>query len=321
MQAASPTSSVIGTTTAVLPVSSIDHLVLYTSSNVLSNFFRGLTLGISLVTVLIALFLKPLFPLKTMLAAVIISSIQIFLPLWTSLYDVLGLQNCFLRVKVIYSFLFLSQITYNAFQADLTRQINAFYSKSFPGTIPIIFAILLTRVAVATFVVIESAYQEVNGICLSVLPPFITLIDKLSETFYSSVLAFLFIYPIARGYKDISVIRISQSISTAPTRVLSNGIGDRISEDMSWFKQIIVDRGFVLLLTMITELVNIICVYTTPNPSVTSLWNGLFACSNVVLMVVHMLGSVRRNSRRAASATVTKVTREATGSSFHSPHF
>ncbi|KAI8609307.1 hypothetical protein BC830DRAFT_1151232 [Chytriomyces sp. MP71] len=266
----------------------------YNSANTLSIFLKGMSVGIGVIPILLGLLLAPFFPSRTVAAALAIGIVTITVNSLSSSADISIWQDCNLRVKLLLSLLVVQTCVYAFFQANLTHLVCSMYPKIIPGTTSIIVCASSIRVGISISTVFLSDWKRApNQLCSSVLLPDISLADRLAEVLFSSTLSILFIYPILMGYREISSVR-----DDTPNFA---GSHNKIAADMHWFKQIMMDRGSILVLSCIVEAVYLACLFGTRDPSRVSLWNSAFSGDYAVLMSVHMLTTVRRKGVAALS--------------------
>ncbi|ORY53551.1 hypothetical protein BCR33DRAFT_710957 [Rhizoclosmatium globosum] len=203
-------------------------------------------------------------------------------------------QDCFFRVKFIYGTLLLGQTAYWLFQASLAYNVSSSYSKSIPGTPILIFLAFLVRVGVGIFVVSNYTWKvNANLVCSSMLNVQINLLDKVMEITYSLILSILFTYPILMGVKDINA-------SMTMTSSYHDKNDPRIA-GRKWLKRIIRDQGFILIISLLVEILYLVCVFTSSNPTLVSTWNALFTTSYVFLMMIHMIITVARRAKESSA--------------------
>ncbi|KAJ3067098.1 hypothetical protein HDU99_003625 [Rhizoclosmatium hyalinum] len=216
--------------------------------------------------------------------------------------DYLAPQDCFLRVKFIYGTLLLGQTAYWLFQAFLAYNVSTSYSKSIPGTPILICLAFLVRVGVGIFVVANYTWKvNANLVCSSMLNVQINLLDKVMEILYSLILSILFTYPILMGVNDISASITMTSSSHASDHRDTMMKNDPRIAGRKWLKRIIRDQGFILIVSLLVEILYLVCVFTSSNPTLVSTWNALFTTSYVFLMMIHMIITVARRAKESSA--------------------
>ncbi|TPX63179.1 hypothetical protein CcCBS67573_g08755 [Chytriomyces confervae] len=305
-----------GPTTGSLSLPTTDGIS-YTSSNVLTNALRGMNVGIAIVLFIIASSIHSLCPKRTTIASYFISIALFTQSLFSICYDLFVLENCYLRVKVIYGFILVNNFSYWVFQADLTYTVSMSHSKSIPGTIYIIVAALAARFAIGINTVYQYTWKvNPNHICSSILNANINLLDKLSDLVYCLLLAALFLYPVVLGYRDISQYapkkphesvrntytqRDSRREITEPAAPALDGI----TAGRNWLMRVMMDKGFILVITCGAEILYLSCVFSGLNPTFVSVWNAVFASTNAVLMSIHLLTTAMRKNAYVAGTNRT----------------
>ncbi|KAI8620359.1 hypothetical protein BC830DRAFT_1164633 [Chytriomyces sp. MP71] len=293
---ASATSNGTATTAGAEP-----EALNYNLSNVLTNFFRGLQMGVAILLFILALFVRRLFAKSAIAITILIALITIAMELVSISYDILLMQDCYFRVKLIYSSFCVVTIAYSLFLGDLTYRVSQSYSKTIPGTFYIIVFVLCIRVASAIFIVYSFTWKRgLNLVCSSVLNPQINLVDKFVELCFSLILSTLFLYPVVLGYRDIT--RYSSNTEGASAR-------GAVDAGRSWLLQVIRDQGFLSVVTCLVQIVYVLCVFTGGDPSLVSLWNGIFAGEYLFFLSIHLITTVMRKvgeAHRMPHATVVK---------------
>ncbi|KAI8609310.1 hypothetical protein BC830DRAFT_1085582 [Chytriomyces sp. MP71] len=300
---ARPSTSIALKATAAAAMETGTQIYGYNASNVLTNFFRGLQMGIAALLLLLILFVHHLFPKLTIATALIIALVTLATEPLGLLYDTLLLPDCYFRVKIVYAALYLEIIMYSIFLGDLTYKVSQSYSKIIPGTFYIILFALCGRTASSFFVVFSYTWKRgANQICSSVLNPQINLIDKLVELCFSLIMSVLFLYPVILGYRDISE-HTCNSVSNGAAEVGRN-----------WLRQIIRDQGFLSVVTCVVQVVYVVCIFTGGDPSLVSLWNSIFTGDYVIFMAIHLIATVVRKVG-APQVGLRKVLKDSSASS------
>ncbi|KAI8620360.1 hypothetical protein BC830DRAFT_1164634 [Chytriomyces sp. MP71] len=290
----SPTPT--GTTMVVAPTSEAYG---YNSSNLLKTLFGGLQMGFAALLFVLILFVHRLFPKPTIATALALSLLPIARNLLSFVYDLLLLPDCFLRVKIIYSIYCVEITAYSFFLSDLTYKVSQSYPTSIPRSLYIIIVTFCGRIASIVYVVFSFTWKRgTNQVCASVLNPAINLIDKLVELAFYLVLSVLFLYPIIRGYHDIS-----QYSSTSEFV----NVGRGVEAGRTWLGQVIRDQGFLNVVTFLVQVVYVLCVFTGADPSLVSVWNSFFSGQYVLFMSIHLIATVMRKSDRWWEFDVKKL--------------
>ncbi|KAI8613698.1 hypothetical protein BC830DRAFT_1130966 [Chytriomyces sp. MP71] len=316
-----------GTTSAVTilasPTSgSIAPGYAYSSSDVLTNFFRGVEMGFAVLLAMMTLFVYPLFPTRTVAHSLLISVLVMAAEVVYCVYDVFLLPDCHARVKTIFTLVSLSAISYAAFQAELTYKVTLAHSKSkaLPGSRYIIIIAFLLRVASSITVVVNFSWnRNLNKVCSSVLPSAINVMDKCVEIGYSLLLTLVFLYHLFRGHKGIHEhtplssgvapmtprTMAGTSFQRSPSYLTNHTRSERehmtttpavvtLVQGASFLKTIMVNQGFLLLVTLMVETIYLILAITSDNSTLVGLWNAIFGTDYMFFMALHLLSSVVR---------------------------
>ncbi|KAI8844319.1 hypothetical protein BJ741DRAFT_644842 [Chytriomyces cf. hyalinus JEL632] len=284
--------------------------VSFTTANIISNTFRGMNMGLAFMLIVITCLTRRGYPQLTVAASLALGVLLMTKAGYALLFDYLGLQGCLFRVKLIYSITLLYNFAYWLFQADLAHRANSSSSKTAPGHPYIIGTALAVRASVNVYVCYRYTWTlNPNRTCASVLDTFVNLADKLADFSYAFLLAGIFLYPLIMGYREIA--------NRAPTAQQENnrlvgrtqsGTGQRhagkqhrkmkggIKDRQIFLKQILVDKGFILVLTCLLETAHVLCIVTSLDPTVVSFWNAAFSSNYALFMTVHLLTTLRQRS-------------------------
>ncbi|KAJ3400999.1 hypothetical protein CcCBS67573_g04003 [Chytriomyces confervae] len=299
------TSTVIRSliTTAAIPTTTS-----FSAGNVQTNFFRGVSSGVSIMTILISVYFNRIFPRRITLIAFMMAAVVLTVQAICLFWDLFPPENCLFRTQIVYSLLFVQLFGYWLFQAELTYKVSQAYSQSVPFSIFIIVIAVLVRVGINLFLVATiSAARNDNQTCSTVVGVATNMTDKISEALFSLVLSILFIYPIAAGYKEIAIFanpqrtgRQNASSNPAPAHPAT----DKLNEGMAWLKRIMMDKGFILILSVFVETLYSLLVFTGMSPpTLVSFWNAVFTPQYLILLTVHMLSTACRKVKETGSAT------------------
>ncbi|KAI8614700.1 hypothetical protein BC830DRAFT_1169177 [Chytriomyces sp. MP71] len=319
------TSTVTRTSTATVGATSAATqaaTIIFTSGNIQTNMFRGVSIGVSLMALLMCSFFWRHFPPRTTVAAVIMALVVFTVQVICVYWDLFPPTDCQLRVKTIYGLIFFQMISYWSFQAELTYRVAQAYAKTVPYTPYIIAMAFVTRATVNVYLIsVVSWTRGANNLCSTMLAVGVNLGDRVMEAGYSLVLSVLFLVPIVAGYKEISAYAaptgcaamgrgsiMRQSVAgTAPLQAV-----DRITEGTQWLRRIIMDKGFVLVLSVLIEVVYVILVFSGISPpTLVSFWNAVFTPQFLILMSVHLLSTVSRKVGDSGATTRMQQTSSA----------
>ncbi|KAJ3239289.1 hypothetical protein HDU78_002970 [Chytriomyces hyalinus] len=291
--------------------------VSYTTANVISNMFRGMNMGLAFMLIGITCLTRRGFPQTTVTASLALGVLLVTKAGYSLLFDYLGLQGCLLRVKLIYGMTLLYNFAYWLFQANLAHRANSSSSKMVSGFSYIIGTALAVRVSINVYVCYRYTWiLNPNRTCASVLDTFVNLADKLADFSYAFLLSGIYLYPLIMGYRETAnraptaqqennqlVGRTqpgkSQGRSGKQRRKMKSGIKGR----QTFLKQILVDQGFILVLTCLLETAHVLCIITSLDPTVVGFWNAAFSSNYALFMTVHLLTTLRRRSTDSKAKT------------------
>ncbi|KAJ3237767.1 hypothetical protein HDU81_009006 [Chytriomyces hyalinus] len=299
----------------------VKHMdVSYTTTNVISNMFRGMNMGLALMLVGITCLTRRGFPLTTVAASLGLGVLLMTKASYSVLFDYLGLQGCFLRVKLIYGATLLYNFAYWFFQADLTRRVSSSSSKTAPGILYVIGTALVLRVSVNIYVCYRYTWRlNPNQTCTSVLDISVNLADNVADLSYAFLLSGIFLYPLIVGYREITSTTppllqaqpennrgVGRTHSGKNQRQVGKHIQNfksSVADRQKWLKQILADQGFILVLTCILETAHLLCLVTSLDPTVVGFWNAAFSSNYAIFMTVHLLTTLRRRGADSKAKT------------------
>ncbi|KAI8618767.1 hypothetical protein BC830DRAFT_1107137 [Chytriomyces sp. MP71] len=263
-------------------------------STLLNEFTRGFNAGVAVLAVLVVACFAAKIPVKTTCSALVISCTLLGTSMSTFFSDYGSFSNCFLAVKLVYSGLLIQAVAYWSFLADLTYTVTLDSSSTIAHTPYIIISALIVRVIAGSYTVYayESRQDEGTHLCQIFLPKPTFLVDKGCEIIFSILMALLFLYPIVCGIREInslaSDLQFSSSSHTPHTSIQTSPL----LQSREWLKAIVKNRGFVLVLSVLVEVGNIVCVLQSQDPTQLTAWNGYFAGKYIFLITIHICTSV-----------------------------
>ncbi|KAI8823278.1 hypothetical protein BJ741DRAFT_715150 [Chytriomyces cf. hyalinus JEL632] len=291
------------TTAAIPPATS------FSAGNVQTNFFRGISSGISIMTILISIYFIRIFPRRIILVAFLMAATVLTVQVLCLFWDLFPPENCVFRTQIVYSLIFVQLFGYWMFQAELTYKVSQAYSQSVPYSIFIIVIAVLVRIGINLFLVVTiSANRNDNRTCTTLVGVATNMTDKISEALFSLVLSVLFIYPIAAGYNEIAIFanpqRTGRHTASSNNPPPARPATDKLNEGMAWLKRIMVDKGFILIVSVFVETLYLLLVFTGMSPpTLVSFWNAVFTPQYLMLLTAHMLSTVVRKAKETGITT------------------
>ncbi|KAJ3356391.1 hypothetical protein HDU83_001182 [Entophlyctis luteolus] len=261
----------------------------YTTFNLLANAARGMSIGTSLLGLIIGLLSFKLVPKSTFYSIVLICILIITDTLAAITYDYLLLQSCFFRVKVIYCSVFLSNAVYWIFEANLAYRVS-------------LSAAHLIIVGIFLPILYDTSVAS-NAVCLTVISQQIIVVDKVTEMVYSSALSALFLFAVWQGV--VNVDKILEKQIEAKFNDMSNTWAHA---GRKYLMSIIHGQGLILLLKLGSDAAYLTIVLILSDPTAIGCINALFRTQPVVLLCIHIAqsGARHKDSRKSQSIRVSK---------------
>ncbi|KAJ3404632.1 hypothetical protein HDU80_002572 [Chytriomyces hyalinus] len=290
----------------------------FSKANLLNEYIRGFDAGACCSAGIMLAFFYRSIPAKTAIAASLIYIFLLAIAIGTFLADYLLTTNCYLRVKLINTFVLLNNVAFWVFQADLTHTVTAGISASVPGAPYIIIVGLLFQCSEACYILYcYEAKMDPNGVCQLTLDPKLFMLDKVSEVAFSLVVAVLFLYPLFLGARELEGLAPSnQHKDVQKDSIVTRQAQSRPNTNAGYLQpwvaaklrliKVMRHRGFILVLSVLAKVIHIVCVLTSENPTILTTWNAFFVSENTLLMAVHICSTLEPSTAKL-NAVVTST--------------
>lgn len=251
---------------------------MYSLSNLLANCLRGCSLGASVMLLLLSLLLLLISNASTSFVALTVAISTISQQAIAIAWDMNLIQNCMLKVKLVYSLFYVAQCSFWYFQGNIAVTL-------LPASSLYIYFAFIARNGVAIYTLTQyTAVLSDNSTCSTRLDLVSTILEKAAELGYSLLVASLIILQLSKWQRN---------------QVGSGQLASKILHD----------QAFIQVLVFLFNLVHACVVFTSQNAFTLSIFNNLLAVSYVVYMMLYLVTPITSKivkERAAASLSGTR---------------